>query len=72
MNKENDSSRWRDIFTERLEKKNLTPEELTMLEDFGVSLEMIEAFKGNVDNPIVKFHLGRTNYIINYFAEQEI
>lgn len=62
---------WLNTYLERIEKKNLQPEEIGLIEDFETSLAVIIAFNGDVNNPIVKFHLARSNYILNFFSKTD-
>ena len=69
--KENTGNAWIGMMQERLEKKNITPEELCMIEDFTTSLYVIQAFNADPENPLVNFHLNRAKHIINHFTNQE-
>ena len=66
--KENDSSEWLRLFTERAERKNLTEAELDMIVDFGVSLQILRHFHN--DTSFTKYHLDKVQYTLDYFAKE--
>lgn len=67
--KENESRAWLKEFNQRIAK--LKPEEQLLLDDFGMSLSILEAFKFDSEIPLVKYHLDRVGFIINYFTKQD-
>ena len=68
---EYESRAWLYLFNEREASKNLTPEEILLVDDFGISLELIAALNADPKNPLVNFHLNRARYIINYFVDND-